>query len=247
MDPIELLEVQLCNVTAPFILVSRLRAAMAASAARRKYVVNVSAMEGQFSRGYKGPGHPHTNMAKAALNMLTRTSAREMLDQDGILMTAVDTGWITDERPHPDKARLAARGLPRTPRPRRRRRPRLRPDHRAASPARICTAVSQGLPAASLVSWPFGAQDTDDMSSRLLTKAPHTGMPGTSTSAIRTASSGQRPSPIPARPLTPADRRLRASPSSIEGLLRWLPAGYGPVAGAGPIPADIVSGLYQSQ
>ena len=45
------------------------------SPARRKYIVNVSAMEGQFGRGYKGPGHPHTNMAKAALNMLTRTSA----------------------------------------------------------------------------------------------------------------------------------------------------------------------------
>ncbi|MEW1748778.1 SDR family NAD(P)-dependent oxidoreductase [Streptomyces angustmyceticus] len=111
VDPVELLEVQLCNMTAPFLLVSRLRPAMAAAAARRKYVVNVSAMEGQFSRGYKGPGHPHTNMAKAALNMLTRTSAREMLENDGILMTAVDTGWITDERPHPDKMRLAAEGF----------------------------------------------------------------------------------------------------------------------------------------
>ncbi len=104
VDPVELLEVQLCNVTAPFVLVSRLRPAMAAAAARRKYVVNVSAMEGQFSRGYKGPGHPHTNMAKAALNMLTRTSAQEMLETDGILMTAVDTGWITDERPHPTRS-----------------------------------------------------------------------------------------------------------------------------------------------
>src|SRR5262249_46657606 len=71
VDPIGLLEVQLCNMTAPFILVSRLRPALAKSSARRKYVVNVSAMEGQFGRGYKGPGHPHTNMAKAALNMLT--------------------------------------------------------------------------------------------------------------------------------------------------------------------------------
>jgi NAD(P)-dependent dehydrogenase (short-subunit alcohol dehydrogenase family) len=111
VDPVELLEVQLCNVTAPFILVSRLRPAMAASTARRKYVVNVSAMEGQFSRGYKGPGHPHTNMAKAALNMLTRTSAQEMLETDGILMTSVDTGWITDERPHPQKMRLADAGF----------------------------------------------------------------------------------------------------------------------------------------
>jgi len=110
VDPLELLEVQLCNTTAPFILISRLRAALRASAARRKYVVNVSAMEGVFSRGYKGPGHPHTNMAKAALNMLTRTSAAEMLT-DGILMTAVDTGWITDERPHFTKVRLAEEGF----------------------------------------------------------------------------------------------------------------------------------------
>jgi len=111
VDPVELLEVQLCNMTAPFILVSRLRRALAASPARRTYVVNVSAMEGQFSRGYKGPGHPHTNMAKAALNMLTRTSAGEMLSEDGILMTSVDTGWITDERPHPTRMRLAEEGF----------------------------------------------------------------------------------------------------------------------------------------
>ncbi|MDT4913275.1 MAG: hypothetical protein QOC66_2403 [Pseudonocardiales bacterium] len=110
VDALELLEVQLCNTTAPFILISRLRAAMAASPARRKYIVNVSAMEGVFSRGYKGPGHPHTNMAKAALNMLTRTSSAELLT-DGILMTAVDTGWITDERPHETKVRLADEGF----------------------------------------------------------------------------------------------------------------------------------------
>jgi NAD(P)-dependent dehydrogenase (short-subunit alcohol dehydrogenase family) len=110
VDPVELLEVQLCNQTAPFILISRLRSALEASSARRSYIVNVSAMEGQFSRGYKGPGHPHTNMAKAALNMLTRTSAKELLSA-GILMTSVDTGWITDERPHPTKTRLAEEGF----------------------------------------------------------------------------------------------------------------------------------------
>ena len=111
VEPLEMLEVQLANATAPFILISRLRPAMAASPARRKYVVNVSAMEGVFSRRYKGPGHPHTNMAKAALNMLTRTSADEMFETDGILMTAVDTGWITDERPHFTKVRLAEEGF----------------------------------------------------------------------------------------------------------------------------------------
>nr|WP_232523465.1 SDR family NAD(P)-dependent oxidoreductase [Nocardioides sp. MAH-18] len=111
VDPLELLEVQLCNATAPFLLISRLRASMRASSARRTYVVNVSAMEGQFGgRRYKGSGHPHTNMAKAALNMLTRTSAGEMFETDRILMNAVDTGWITDERPHQDKLRIAAEG-----------------------------------------------------------------------------------------------------------------------------------------
>lgn len=118
VDALELLEVQLCNSTAPFILINRLRPQLAAAAhgsaargAGRSYVVNVSAMEGVFARGYKGPGHPHTNMAKAAVNMLTRTSAREMFESDRILMTSVDTGWITDERPHPTKIRLAEEGF----------------------------------------------------------------------------------------------------------------------------------------
>lgn len=114
VNPLELLEVQLCNSIAPFLLVSRLRPALAAAAlsarSGRAYVVNVSAMEGQFSRRYKGAGHPHTNMAKAALNMLTRTSSEEMFETDKILMTAVDTGWITDERPHHEKLRIAAEG-----------------------------------------------------------------------------------------------------------------------------------------
>lgn len=119
VDPLELLEVQMCNSVAPFLLVSRLRPAMRAAVERRResvgdaargHVVNVSAMEGQFSRRYKGAGHPHTNMAKAALNMLTRTSAGEMFETDRILMTAVDTGWITDERPHQEKLDIAAEG-----------------------------------------------------------------------------------------------------------------------------------------
>jgi NAD(P)-dependent dehydrogenase (short-subunit alcohol dehydrogenase family) len=93
-----MLEVQLCNTTAPFILVSRLRASLAASTARRTYIVNVSAMEGQFYRRFKTDKHPHTNMAKAALNMMTRTSAPDYA-KDGIFMNSVDTGWVTDEDP----------------------------------------------------------------------------------------------------------------------------------------------------
>ncbi|MFJ5259958.1 SDR family NAD(P)-dependent oxidoreductase [Streptomyces sp. NPDC088387] len=115
ISPVELLETQLCNYTAPFILISKLRAAMAEAArgatSKRAYVVNVSAMEGVFGRGYKGAGHPNTNAAKAAMNMVTRTSAQEMFETDGILMTSVDTGWITDERPHYDKLRLAEAGF----------------------------------------------------------------------------------------------------------------------------------------
>ncbi|MEU1404882.1 SDR family NAD(P)-dependent oxidoreductase [Streptomyces sp. NPDC005728] len=115
ISPVELLETQLCNYTAPFILISKLRPAMADAAGKatsgRAYVVNVSAMEGVFGRGYKGAGHPNTNAAKAAMNMVTRTSGQEMFQTDGILMTSVDTGWITDERPHYDKLRLAEAGF----------------------------------------------------------------------------------------------------------------------------------------
>ncbi|MET9346333.1 SDR family NAD(P)-dependent oxidoreductase [Streptomyces termitum] len=115
ISPVELLETQLCNYTSPFILISALRPSMAEAAAKaasgRAYVVNVSAMEGVFSRGYKGAGHPNTNAAKAAMNMVTRTSAQEMFEADKILMTSVDTGWITDERPHFDKLRLAEAGF----------------------------------------------------------------------------------------------------------------------------------------
>jgi NAD(P)-dependent dehydrogenase (short-subunit alcohol dehydrogenase family) len=64
----------------------------------KKHIVNVSAMEGKFHRYTKTDRHPHTNMAKASLNMLTHTSASD-LAQYGIYMNAVDTGWVTDEDP----------------------------------------------------------------------------------------------------------------------------------------------------
>ena len=64
----------------------------------RKHIVNVSAMEGKFHRYTKTDRHPHTNMAKAALNMLTHTSASDLV-KSGIFMNAVDTGWVTDEDP----------------------------------------------------------------------------------------------------------------------------------------------------
>jgi len=95
---IELLEVQLVNAVAPFILNARLKPLMVSVETHDKHIVNVSAMEGVFYRAYKTDRHPHTNMAKAALNMLTRTSARDYA-RFGIHMNSVDTGWITDEDP----------------------------------------------------------------------------------------------------------------------------------------------------
>ncbi len=95
---VELLEVQLVNAIAPFVLNARLKPLMIAVATRDKHIVNVSAMEGQFYRTLKTTRHPHTNMAKAALNMMTRTSAADYF-KDGIHMNSVDTGWVTDEDP----------------------------------------------------------------------------------------------------------------------------------------------------
>ena len=103
---VELLEVHLVNAIAPFVLNARLKPLMLRSPERDKHIVNVSAVEGQFYRKSKTTRHPHTNMAKAALNMMTRTSATDY-HADGIHMNSVDTGWVTDE----DAAPLAARKI----------------------------------------------------------------------------------------------------------------------------------------
>ena len=130
----ELVEVFAINTLAPFLLNARLQPLLAATAAGQRaraedgtgeepsaaspdasgavspgaaFIVNVSAMEGKFYR-HKTPNHPHTNMAKAALNMMTRTSAAELAESHRIFMTAVDTGWINDENPRERAARTAA-------------------------------------------------------------------------------------------------------------------------------------------
>lgn len=105
VSTVEMLEVQLVNAIAPFILNSQLKGLMMRSPFERRFIINVSAMEGQFSRANKTVYHPHTNMAKAALNMMTRTSAADYA-HDGIFMNSVDTGWITDENPYNKKTYL---------------------------------------------------------------------------------------------------------------------------------------------
>lgn len=94
----EMLEVQLVNAVAPFVLCGGLADLMRRDPTGDKHIVNVTAIEGKFFRFTKPDRHPHTNMAKAALNMLTHTSASD-LAKDGIHMNAVDTGWVTDEDP----------------------------------------------------------------------------------------------------------------------------------------------------
>jgi hypothetical protein len=94
----ELIEIQLVNSIAPFVLCDKLISLMKKDYTGQKHIVNVSAMEGKFLRFKRGARHPHTNMAKAALNMFTHTASSE-LDKFGIYMNAVDTGWVTDEDP----------------------------------------------------------------------------------------------------------------------------------------------------
>jgi NAD(P)-dependent dehydrogenase (short-subunit alcohol dehydrogenase family) len=98
VSTVELLETQLVNAVAPFVLAARLKPLMLRTPERDKHIVNVSAVEGQFYRRFKTTRHPHTNMAKAALNMMTRTSAADY-QSAGIHMNSVDTGWVTDEDP----------------------------------------------------------------------------------------------------------------------------------------------------
>jgi NAD(P)-dependent dehydrogenase (short-subunit alcohol dehydrogenase family) len=98
IETLEMVEVQLVNSIAPFVLCNRLIALMRKDYTGKKHIVNVSAMEGKFHGFRKADRHPHTNMAKAALNMMTHTAASD-LAKDGIFMNAVDTGWVTDEDP----------------------------------------------------------------------------------------------------------------------------------------------------
>ncbi|WP_339658669.1 SDR family oxidoreductase [Flavobacterium frigidarium] len=98
IETTEMIEVQLVNSVAPFVLCNRLSEVMKKDNTGQKHIINVSAMEGKFHRFFKEARHPHTNMAKAALNMLTHTAAGE-LAKVGIFMNAVDTGWVTDEDP----------------------------------------------------------------------------------------------------------------------------------------------------
>jgi len=98
VSSVELLETQLVNAIAPFVLNARLKHLMVRAPGRDQHIVNVSAVEGQFYRKFKTTRHPHTNMAKAALNMMTRTSAADY-QADGIHMNSIDTGWVTDEDP----------------------------------------------------------------------------------------------------------------------------------------------------
>lgn len=98
IETTEMIEVQLVNSVAPFVLINRLLDLMKKDYTGKKHIINVSAMEGKFHRFKKSDRHPHTNMAKAALNMMTHTAASS-LAEEGIFMNAVDTGWVTDEDP----------------------------------------------------------------------------------------------------------------------------------------------------
>ena len=101
----ELLEVNLINHISPYCLISGLKGLMLKSAFEKRFIINVTSSEGQFNYPNKNTFHPHTNMTKAALNMLTRTSGAELV-KEGIYMNAVDVGWISTGAPEPKRQRL---------------------------------------------------------------------------------------------------------------------------------------------
>jgi NAD(P)-dependent dehydrogenase (short-subunit alcohol dehydrogenase family) len=110
LPPVELVETQVVNSIVPALLCSRLEPALRRSSFSDRYIVNVAALEGQFERPGKLARHPHTNMAKAALNMLTRTSAEDYAKR-GIYMVSVDPGWVSHEGPPKAQARAREQGF----------------------------------------------------------------------------------------------------------------------------------------
>ncbi|MFP2911775.1 SDR family oxidoreductase, partial [Pyxidicoccus sp. 3LFB2] len=131
VPPVEVLEAQLVNAIAPFLLNGRLKPLLLRSPFADRYIVNVSAVEGQFARPGKRGFHPHTNMAKAALNMMTRTSAEDYA-RDGIYMNSVDPGWVSNENPDARRRRMEEEGF--SP-----------PLDGADAAARVCEPLLQGL------------------------------------------------------------------------------------------------------
>jgi NAD(P)-dependent dehydrogenase (short-subunit alcohol dehydrogenase family) len=106
---VELLEVNVVNAIAPFVINSRLKAMMNRQTNANKYIINVSSQEGRFEGVDKPWQHPHTNMAKAALNQMTRTCAKEYAKHQ-IFMNAVDPGWISFQHPHSIATEMINRG-----------------------------------------------------------------------------------------------------------------------------------------
>jgi NAD(P)-dependent dehydrogenase (short-subunit alcohol dehydrogenase family) len=106
---VELLEVHVVNAIAPFVINSRLKGLMTRQPHTDKYIINVSSQEGRFEGVDKPWRHPHTNMAKAALNQMTRTCAKEYA-KHRIFMNAVDPGWISFQHPHPIATEMITRG-----------------------------------------------------------------------------------------------------------------------------------------
>lgn len=95
---VEMLEVQLINVTAPFLINTKLKDTMMRSPNHNRFIVNVSAAEGKFHMKRKGGYHVHTNMAKASLNMMTLTMSKEY-KKHRIFITSVDPGWVSNQFP----------------------------------------------------------------------------------------------------------------------------------------------------
>jgi NAD(P)-dependent dehydrogenase (short-subunit alcohol dehydrogenase family) len=124
-------EVMLVNATSPCLLTSRLKPLFLRSSFPDRYVVNVCGLDGQFSRSYKSEQHPHVSMSKAALNMMTRTSAADYA-REGIFMNSVDVGWITHEGAYSSRVRLRAEGF-------------VPPLDEVDGAARICDPIKRGV------------------------------------------------------------------------------------------------------
>ena len=110
VSAVELMEAHMANAVAPFLLTRGLRPLMESTPAKAKFVINVSSAEGRFTGVAKSGRHPHTNMAKAALNMLTFTVARDYA-KAGIYVNAVDPGWISLQHPAPQALAMTAGGF----------------------------------------------------------------------------------------------------------------------------------------
>lgn len=90
IDPGEIMEATVINQMVPTLIINSLKNELVGD----KFIINVTCLEGTFNCNKTG-AHPHTNMCKAAMNMLIRT----LFEEGDLNVYSIDPGFVSGVNP----------------------------------------------------------------------------------------------------------------------------------------------------